>query len=541
MNVNSTSTYTYGSSASKGMSGLASGLDTESLVKEMLSGTQSKIDKQEGLKQQTEWKQEIYRDLISSINSLQSSYFSGTSSTSLTSSAMYNTMTAATESKCFKVTASTSAPVGNTSIAVHQLAANYSIASAARVSGKLSGTMNAEQLQSLIDAQKKDPRVLALKIGGADGAGGDTVVKIDLKRFFVDGSGAFQKNVDEDAIAAEIQKQLKDQAKLEAKVSMAGGQLSIVSKDGERTLGVSSESSDLALSSLGLTTASTAKPNRSGTQRTLTSKTSLVPALHFNTTLDDSLQKDIALDVRDLVDADGKVDLNKVRGTMQTAFDKQFGKGVVSVKSGGDGIELAAAISGRKLTVNNGTDKAVLAALGLKNGQSNRIAAYNTLKEMQSSTPLQGRRFEFEINGAKFSFSEDDDVDYVMSTINGSEAGVTVTYKPLEDAFVMTANDAGAGREIELRQTEGNLLNVMFGNAGSGLASGGTAAGAPLTAAQLKASDTMYTDDIRSGLFTLSVNGKEYNIDIAKKADGAKYEKDELIEKLNRRSSSSFS
>lgn len=533
MNVNSTSTYTYGSSASKGMSGLASGLDTESLVKEMLSGTQSKIDKQEGLKQQTEWKQEIYRDLITSINSLQSGFFSNTSPTSLTSSALYNTMSASTASKSFKVTASTSAPVGNTSISVHQLASNYSIASAARVSGKLSGTVNAEQLQSLIDAQSKDPRVLALEVGAASGTGDGTVVKIDLKRFFVDDSGAFRKNIDEDAIAAEIQKQLSEQAKLETKVSMAGGQLSIVSKDGERSLGVSDSSSALALSSLGLTTASEAKPNRSGTQRTLTGKTSLTPALHFNTTLDDSLQKDIALDVRDLVGADGKVSMDNVRAAMQSAFNKQFGSGVVNVKGDGDGIELATAISGRKITVNSGADKTVLAALGLKNGQSNRIAAYNTLKEMQVSTPLQGRRFRFEINGAKFSFSEDDDIDYVMSTINSSEAGVTVTYKPLEDAFIMTANDAGAGREIELRQTEGNLLNVMFGNAGKGLASGDTAAGAPLTAAQLKPSGTMYMDDVRSGLFTLTVNGKEHNIDLAKKTDAEKYTKEELIEKLN--------
>lgn len=34
------------SAASKGLSGLASGIDTESIVKSMLSGTQSKIDSQ---------------------------------------------------------------------------------------------------------------------------------------------------------------------------------------------------------------------------------------------------------------------------------------------------------------------------------------------------------------------------------------------------------------------------------------------------------------------------------------------------------------
>ena len=161
MNVNSTSTYTYGSSASKGLSGLASGLDTESLVKEMLSGTQGKIDKQEGLKQQTEWKQEIYRDLISQINSFQTGYFSSGSSTSLTSSALYNAMVATASSKNINVTASSSAPVGNTSVTVYQLASNYSISSASKVSGRMAGTLNLDQLQDLIDEQKTGDRILA--------------------------------------------------------------------------------------------------------------------------------------------------------------------------------------------------------------------------------------------------------------------------------------------------------------------------------------------------------------------------------------------
>ena len=46
------------------MPGLVSSLDTESMVEKMLSGTQSKIDKQYAKKQQIEWKQEIYRDII---------------------------------------------------------------------------------------------------------------------------------------------------------------------------------------------------------------------------------------------------------------------------------------------------------------------------------------------------------------------------------------------------------------------------------------------------------------------------------------------
>ena len=50
------------------VAGLASGMDTESIVEKMLSGTQTKIDKQTGLKQQLEWKQEMVRGIITDIN-----------------------------------------------------------------------------------------------------------------------------------------------------------------------------------------------------------------------------------------------------------------------------------------------------------------------------------------------------------------------------------------------------------------------------------------------------------------------------------------
>ena len=77
------SSYVNNASSNKGFSGLASGVDTESMVEQLLSGTQSKIDKQEGLKQQLQWKQEIYRDIISQINSFQTKFFSFSSSSNL--------------------------------------------------------------------------------------------------------------------------------------------------------------------------------------------------------------------------------------------------------------------------------------------------------------------------------------------------------------------------------------------------------------------------------------------------------------------------
>ena len=116
MDVNSMSTYVNKASSSNGFSGLASGIDTESLVESMLSATQAKIDKQNGVRQQIEWKQEIYRDLISQINSFQSQFFSSSSKTNLLSQTFFNVMNAVSASEAFRVNATSSAAIGNTSV-----------------------------------------------------------------------------------------------------------------------------------------------------------------------------------------------------------------------------------------------------------------------------------------------------------------------------------------------------------------------------------------------------------------------------------------
>lgn len=553
MNINTSSTYTYGSSSSKGMSGLASGLDTESLVKEMLSGTQSKIDAQEALKQQTEWKQEIYRDLIGQINNLQSSYFSSSSASSLTNSAFYNTMSAASTSKNFKLTAGTSAAAGNTTLEVHQLASSYSLASSAPVSGRLAGSFDPAALQKLLDDQRTADRTLVLSVGGADTTASKEV-SIDLNSFFKNEDGSLVTKPDANGIASAIQAALKDQAGLSATVTIEGGQLSIVTKndDAQRSLSVSSSSTEQALTALGLSTSSEAKVNVGKTQRSLSGKVDLAPSLSFNVSLDDGLQKAIKLDTSALVDADGKLVSANLTKALTDAFDKQFGKGAVRVSSeGGANLSITTAVPGRKLVVYSGQNKEVLGALGLRNGQSNRVSLYDSLKQMPTATALQGKEFEFEINGVQFQFDEDDDIDLVMRRINASDAGVTMTYKPLDDTFVLTSNNSGAGYDIQMSQTKGNLLNVLLGSGADGsLAAGNTAVSAPLTASdKLTAGGSAHlgqdADDanltlIKSGKFTLTVNGKEHTIQIPAKTGNAAYSETELVEELNKQLKDAF-
>lgn len=72
--------------------GLATGMDTETMVKEMLTGEQNKVDKAKQKEQTINWQQEIYREMISDIKGFNDKYFSLTSKDSIINSSAWNTL-----------------------------------------------------------------------------------------------------------------------------------------------------------------------------------------------------------------------------------------------------------------------------------------------------------------------------------------------------------------------------------------------------------------------------------------------------------------
>lgn len=75
--------------------GLATGMDTETMVKEMLTGDQNKVDKAKQKEQIINWQQETYREIISDIKGFNDKYFSLTSKDSILNSSAWNTLTVA--------------------------------------------------------------------------------------------------------------------------------------------------------------------------------------------------------------------------------------------------------------------------------------------------------------------------------------------------------------------------------------------------------------------------------------------------------------
>ncbi|GEQ20109.1 flagellar hook-associated protein 2 [Clostridium butyricum] len=109
------------------ISGMASGIDTDSVVKSMVSSYQTKIDKANQAKQTLQWKQEIYRDIIKDIKGLQD-YFDPLSSKYILSGKSLNINTAATDNSAIvSATSGSTAKAGTYNVKVSQLATQAKI------------------------------------------------------------------------------------------------------------------------------------------------------------------------------------------------------------------------------------------------------------------------------------------------------------------------------------------------------------------------------------------------------------------------------
>lgn len=185
----------------------------------------------------------------------------------------------------------------------------------------------------------------------------------------------------------------------------------------------------------------------------------------------DGQVRTITLDA-DFVSAAGSTD-GEFLTAMQEKIDDAFGK--KSVDAGGGSVvnvslvsgKLGFSASGSQMTINAlYSDSATLNKLGLSDGQTDRLNTGHLLGELSFAKDLDaGGQFDFTINGKEFSFSSTDSLSAVMSKVNSSDAGVTMSYSSITDKFTLTANESGAGDNVVITDTTGNLMGA-FGLAG---------------------------------------------------------------------------
>lgn len=434
------------SASSYGLSGLVSGMDTETMVEKMLSGTKSKIVAQQQKKAQLEYKQQLYRDLATQLRNLQTNFFSYSNpTTNLLSDAFFSKMTAATESKYFHATATSNAATGTSTVDyITQLAKAAKKTGTKKASGELRSSHNSAQ--DIVDKIKAfDDNLKAEVKFTVDGTGGSkekTLTAADLKQL----AG---KSNDE---AAKI---LTDLLKADTGITVknVNGKLTFNTDGADQTLMINTDSVGQALLGLGSTSV-----KGSGSYSTKIDTRQLMPG--FQVQLDGGERKTIYLDLPDDIDATNAKD--KLYEAVKNGLQKTFGDAILVKQDANGEMMFSTKDTSRSFTI-TGTS-GVMDILGIKSGSSNKMTTGMRLDQINFAEKLDGNDFVFSINDVEFHVTGDTTLTDLMLQINNSDAGVKLTYNENTDKFSLESTVSGAGSQINIKQKQGNLLTALFGD-----------------------------------------------------------------------------
>lgn len=481
------------SSASNGLAGLASGMDTESMVNQMLAGTQTKIDTQNQKKTQLEYKKEMYQDVITNLQNFQSTYFDYTNqATNLRSQSFFQAKNVSTSSKAYTVTAGSSAAVGTVKIdSISRLATSYKQVTKNAVSAGLSGKVDTAALENL-KTNLNDAK-LTFSVG-------DKSVEISATDLV--GKSTFEAE-------KTINKLLEDNG-VEGTISYLNSGFTFAANDSKSQVKITGD--ETALELIG-----GKEMSGTGTGSFSLNPTAVMPTINVTV---DGISKDITFNP-----FSDKSVVEQLRSGISSAFDA----GIEVKEDGNGGFSIEALNSSRVITITG--DSEVLDAIGMKQNASNHIRLNQSLTETQFATQVQGAVQRFSINGVDFSFSSDQSLTSVMTAINNSDAGVTVSYSSTTDKFTIEADSTGErSGAFEISQTEGNLMSAMFGYAPSGNVSG-TSLVKPQTSGDLSNEGVVSADNpLKDSTMNLVVNGSS----VALTLEGSYSSADSIVRQLNK-------
>ena len=181
----------------------------------------------------------------------------------------------------------------------------------------------------------------------------------------------------------------------------------------------------------------------------------------------DGKVKTITIDAAFIATAQDTSPTGGLGNALQNAIDDAFGftgssDRVITVSTdSNDYINLTATGSTLKIGAVN-KDTATLSALGLTDGQSNKLLTTTAIGSLSTNTAISSvDAFQFSINGTNFQFSKDISLSKMITQINSSNAGVTLSYSSIDDTFTMTADSTGAGDNIVISESSGNIMTAL--------------------------------------------------------------------------------
>lgn len=475
MNINSTesSTYTNAAYSSKGMSGLASGIDTESLVESMLSNIQTKIDKQKQQQQVLEWKQEMYRGVIDEINNFQTKYLDVTSKNSLRLEALFNSMETSSTSSAVSVSPGASAVDTNFNIQVARLATASTVTSSKVSSG------NIETVNSAKADDFKFERTVNFKFGNND------AVTVDLSGVTsaselcsrinntLGKSGFVSAETENVNVYKDVNGDLLNYDQSTGKYTDSQGneytgsvtttseeRIKSLTFSGNEKFEITGTSAGMAILGSSVGVAATVKKDENGNEipGAFEFKSS---AVNINYAKSGSVNGaiDVSLDgvTKSIAINEGE-SMEDFKKKLQNAFGT-----TVNVENDGSGWNISVKGTGRQISLSGSAD--TMEAIGFGKGtttvssqliRSDSVGKLGIGNENDTNT-----KHSFSINGVDIEYTSADSIDSIMNKINSSGANVKMTYDDLSDKFKIASNSTGDGFDVKITGDDEGLFSKL--------------------------------------------------------------------------------
>lgn len=499
------------------ISGLASGMDTESMIENAVSGYKTKISTLQQKRTKVEWQQEVYRSIIGKMSSFSDKYTSYASSTNLLSSGFFNQAVKVTATGKYADMVSAS---GKTSSSVQILGVKQLARAATYTVSGIGGSKSVatpEFTGSTVDLTEKKE---------LSNVSGSLTIKYGGDRSFTLDFGELDIYENADKLAEAIRSKLGEQTMtLSDGTSVKASEKIDVKVNDEGNIEFSEKGgAGNAVTISGATgkIKDTLKITAGGTESTLNTKN--VELVDKSSTLGDYLSgKELTLTLDGVTKKielpeykkDGTALSNDAYTTaLQTKINEAFGAGKVALEKVGaaDGkgfsLKFSTTQGGSTLSVSGdaakalGLDKAatyVNTSKTLGELLGDKADVWNAFDKVEAEGDVKpvnkkdssdvdyyidskgnrvksedgGKTYyrvddkgeflrEFKINGKLVgAFNKDTALETVLTSINGNaDAGVKVSYSKTTNQFQFTAKESGASSRIDMGD---GLANTLFG------------------------------------------------------------------------------
>lgn len=409
------------------LTGMASGLDTESMIQKLMSVERSKVDRVKQDRDLLEWRRDNYREITNALRGFQDDFFNflkpDNNMRSVGNFSVYNTTS--TNSAVATATGGAGVTSTNHTLEVIGLAKASAGSSTAAVTKALVGnTVNGFNLDGYNKTLVLNYNGVSKEIALPDGSYTDAASVI--------GTGADGK------LAQLIQQAFNGNVT----VSDVGGKLQFATANASDVLSIGTKYApgDNMLNTLGVSSSGV------GNTLSFTSPLTIKKGMEFEIT---TVEAGVSTKKVIQWSADSTYnDATQLAADLQAKIDAAFG---VSGK-----VNVTTADSKLAFTAGTGVDSFSLANsdivknLGLQSGDSNKLSLGDTMDKVSSKLINGGitfdgsGKFTLTINNTNIDVYKTDSLSSFLSKVNNSAAGVNLSYSSHSDTFSIISKNTGA-------------------------------------------------------------------------------------------------